>query len=184
MLPRPSGIWKGDTPEEKSSSPFETQQTAGSLPGDAPESHVPLLLKAALKCVVAEEQALDSPEVLQYGTVAQIGLYAHRSLDGRGPVIDLPRRTPALAAAHVRHRGGSAGASGSSGLIRLGHSSHSVTKWWLACMSTCRSRPAPELTNLCATPAGTTTTWPPVASITSSPAVKVTLPSCTTKTSS
>jgi hypothetical protein len=45
-------------------------------------------------------------------------------------------------------------------------------------------RPAPELTNLCATPAGTTTTWPPVASITSSPAVKVALPSCTTKTSS
>jgi len=42
----------------------------------------------------------------------------------------------------------------------------------------------PELTNLCATPAGTTTTWPPVASITSSAAVKVALPSCTTKTSS
>src|SRR5215207_397021 len=69
-------------------------------------------------------------------------------------VIDLPRRTlaaAALAAAHVRHRGGSAGASGSSALTRLGHSSHSVTKLSLACMSTCRSRPAPELTNLCAT---------------------------------
>jgi hypothetical protein len=50
--------------------------------------------------------------------------------------------------------------------------------------ATCRSRPAPELTNLCATPAGTTTTCPPLASITSSPTVKVALPSCTTKTSS
>ena len=102
-------------------------------------------------------------------------------------VIDLPRRTlaaAALAAAHVRHRGGAAGASGPSGSTRLGHSSHSVTKWSLACMSTCRSRPAPELTNLCATPAGITTTCPPFTSITSSPAVKVALPSCTTKTSS
>ena len=44
--------------------------------------------------------------------------------------------------------------------------------------------PVPESTNLCATPPGTTTTWPPVASMTSSPAVKVTLPSGTTKTSS
>ena len=31
----------------------------------------------------------------------------------------------------------------------------------LACMSICRSRPVPEFTNLCGTPAGTTTTWPP-----------------------
>jgi hypothetical protein len=35
-------------------------------------------------CVVAEEQALDGPESLPHGTVAQIGLYAHRGLDDRG----------------------------------------------------------------------------------------------------
>ena len=59
-----------------------------------------------------------------------------------------------------------------------------VTKCSLACMSTFRRSVVPEFTNLCATQAGTTTTWPPVASITSSPAVNVTLLSCTTKTSS
>jgi hypothetical protein len=37
-------------------------------------------------------------------------------------------------------------------------SSHSVTNRSLACMSTCRSCPVPEFTNLCGTPAGTTTT--------------------------
>ena len=44
-----------------------------TLSHDAPE-----LFKAALQVVVAEEQALDGPEVLPHGTVAQIGLYAHR----------------------------------------------------------------------------------------------------------
>ena len=54
----------------------------------------------------------------------------------------------------------------------------------LGWMSTCRSGPAPELTNLCGTPAGTTTIWPPVTSIVTSPTVKVASPSCTTNTSS
>lgn len=67
---------------------------------------------------------------------------------------------------------------------QVGYSSHSVTNRSLACMSICLRRPVPEFTNLCGTPAGTTTTCPPFASITSSPAIKVTLPSCTTKTSS
>ena len=44
-----------------------------TLSHDAPE-----LFKAALQVVVAEEQALDGPDVLPHGTVAQIGLYAHR----------------------------------------------------------------------------------------------------------
>ncbi len=67
---------------------------------------------------------------------------------------------------------------------RVGYSSHSVTNRSLACMSTCLSLPVPEFTNLCGTPAGTTTTWPPSTSVVSSPDVKVALPSCTTKTSS
>src|SRR5215211_4503347 len=54
----------------------------------------------------------------------------------------------------------------------------------LGWMSTCRSGPLPELMNLCGTPAGTTTIWPPVASIVASPTVKVASPSCTTKISS
>ena len=62
------------------------------------------------------------------------------------------------------------------GLGRRGQSSsHSVTNLSLACMSTCRRRVVPEFTNLCGTPAGTTTTCPPLTSIVSSPAVKVAL---------
>lgn len=41
-------------------------------------------LKASLNVIVAEERALDGPEDLAHGTVAQIGLYSHRGLDGRG----------------------------------------------------------------------------------------------------
>ncbi len=44
----------------------------------------------------------------------------------------------------------------------------------LGWMSTWRSGPLPELTNLCGTPAGTTTIWPPLTSIVASPTVKVT----------
>jgi hypothetical protein len=47
------------------------------------EPDVQRLLRAASKVVVAEERALDGPEVLPHGTVAQIGLYARRGLDGQ-----------------------------------------------------------------------------------------------------
>src|SRR5215208_5850115 len=62
-------------------------------------------------------------------------------------------------------------------------SSHSVAIRPLACMSMCLARPAPELTYLCGTPAGTTKIWSSLASIVSSPTVKVTSPSWITNTS-
>ena len=54
----------------------------------------------------------------------------------------------------------------------------------LVWMSMCLARLVPELTNLCGAPAGAITIFPPVALMVSSPTVKVSSPSCTTKTSS
>src|SRR5215207_7052354 len=61
---------------------------------------------------------------------------------------------------------------------------HSVVMRRLVWMSMCRALPVPELTNLCGAPGGATTICPPVASTVVSPTVKVSSPSCTTKTSS
>ena len=62
-----------------------------------PDPRFPKLPKAALNVVVAEEQALDGPEVLPHVTVAQIGLYAHRGLDGRS------LQRVAVTLTHARH---------------------------------------------------------------------------------
>jgi hypothetical protein len=45
------------------------------------------LLKAALNVFVAEGQTLDDPRDLTEQTTAQIGLYAHRSLDDQASSI-------------------------------------------------------------------------------------------------
>jgi hypothetical protein len=54
----------------------------------------PEFFKAALNAVVAEEQALDGPEVLPHRTSAQIGLLAHRGQDSRTLAKSPGRLTP------------------------------------------------------------------------------------------
>src|SRR4051794_36776695 len=66
----------------------------------------------------------------------------------------------------------------------LGRHSHSVSNFGLTWMSSWRSGPSPELTNECATPAGTITTSPARTTRSSPSATNVASPSSTTKTSS
>ena len=47
-------------------------------------------LKASLNVVVAEERALDDPELLTHTTMAEFGLYPHRAQADRGS-SNIPR---------------------------------------------------------------------------------------------